>query len=289
MNDLKPTPQRTIATMTLMASAAFAIFATPLGWAQSAQLPLAPRAKGQEQYATPGALDSRIVEFPYNQNGVFNVLTKVERFTRLSLGPTEFVRGFYLSDTIQWEFHVAADKRNVFVKPIQRGIATTATLLTNLREFDIDLRETSGAWHQRVSWAQEPTRQGKYFEEVSNFGQIPTGGMAGAKAPTPLTEALNQPCNPSAVGVRTIYTVKKSDAAFTPTHVWDDGKRYTCIKLPEGMQETPALFALDKEGKPEIVDYRLRDGILYTARLLNYGAVLKLGQEEVHISVARGK
>lgn len=239
--------------------------------------PLKPVGKATEMQATALPIDSRVVEFPYHQDGIFRISTKTQNFTRLALAKGETVKGVYLSDTIQWEMHVAADKQNVFIKPIQNNISTTGTLITNKRSYDLELKETSTSqWHQRVTWSQPVEEPNRYFEDVT-LSQVTT------VKPTAFETAVMGPCDPSTSNKNSNYEVQ-SQVIFAPTNVWSDQK-YTCLVLPSTVQEVPALFALDAQGATEIVDYKLVGNTLVVPRVMKFGALLKLGKEEVLVKV----
>jgi type IV secretion system protein VirB9 len=238
---------------------------------------LKPVGLGTTVVANPKPLDERIVQFPFNQDGIFRVQTRVQNFTRLSLGKGEQVKGFYLSDTIQWEMHVAADKTNVFVKPINPDISTTGTLITNKRTYDLDFTETtrsSTGWHQRVTWSSPAEDTPKFFEEFN-----PNQAVEARPAAERVTLG---PCDPSSTSKKAGFSIS-GDAGFKPTAVWSDGK-FSCILLPEAVEEVPALFVLSAEGQPELSDYKLMSGMLVVPRSITHGALLKLGNQEVSIS-----
>jgi type IV secretion system protein TrbG len=249
----------------------------------SAVLKAVGKSRTETSVASP--LDSRVVVFPFNKDGIYDILTRTQRFTRLEFAPNETVKAFFISDMIQWEYHVSADKRNIMVKPIQQGISTTATVVTTERTYDLDFTEIKSesklGWMQRVSWTQpikDPSQA--YFDET---GLLPSPSPTLATNGAARREALASPCNGASLNQRTGYKIENNTAFFSPTHIWDDG-RYTCIALPASVQEIPALFALDSQGQTELVDYKFIDGVLVAPRVLGYGAVLKLGKEEVRIS-----
>jgi type IV secretion system protein VirB9 len=259
----------------------------PTQVAQATPKPLAPGAKATTSTAVAKPLDSRVVVFPFNKDGIFDINTRTNRFTRLEFAQGEQVKAFYISDTIQWETHVSGDKRNILIKPIQPRIATSATVITNKRTYDFDLTEGKGQWMQRVNWTvpfEDPSLQylqSGFFDQTASASSYPSGSSR--------QHNLGAPCNGAKLNQNTRYQVEQPGGVrFVPTHIWDDG-RYTCIALPEKTAEIPALFALDAEGKTELVDYKFLEGVMIAPRVLDYGAVLKLGRDEVRISYKDSK
>ena len=76
------------------------------------------------------------------------------------------------------------------------------------------------------------------------------------------------------------------DAPFRPDLVADDGT-FTWFRLPRKLQELPAIFVLDKDDKPALVNYELiGKNLVKTQRTANRW-LLKLGDEEVRVSAGR--
>lgn len=257
---------------------------TTLTQAQSRNNPQ-PVNQGRPTAAIAQSIDSRVVEFPFDKNGIFEIRTKLERFTRLTFAEGESIRGFYLSDTVSWEYHVAADKQNVFIKPKVPGADTTATLQTNKRSYDLDFKtvaDNDKNWHQRASWAPE----------MGNFGSMAGNGSSNvsssnsrffeAPASTVVTSASTAPslpCNPLGSNKRMRYSAS-GDPQFIPVQAWDDGQ-FTCLQMPTNFQDMPALFVLDREGNAEIADAKLRENMIIVPRVMEFGGLLKLGKAEV--------
>jgi type IV secretion system protein TrbG len=220
-------------------------------------------------------IDSRVVEFPFDSNAIFEVRTKVDNFTRLRLTPSEQVKGFYLSDTVQWEFHVSSDKKNVFIKPKAPSITTSATLVTSKREYDIEFKTSDSNWHQRVSWASSGDEDGRFFEEAQSVA-TPNQALLQAQA-----AKAAEPCNPFSTTRRMRYATS-AGTPFDPTQVWDDST-FTCIQLPSSVREYPAVFALDANGQGELIDFVIRENRIVVPRVLEYGGLLKLGASAVTV------
>jgi type IV secretion system protein TrbG len=245
-----------------------------------------PISQARTATATPLAIDSRVVEFPFDKNGIFEIRTKLDNFTRLTFSEGETMRGFYLSDSVSWEHHVASDKQNVFIKPKVPGVTTTATLITNKRTYDLDFKTVEGAgWHQRASWAADP-----------NAGYAPTAPSTSLRfyeapvvavtAAAPAAVALAEPkspvpCDQAGSSKRYRYTAA-GDPQFIPVKAWDDGV-FTCLQMPTNFQDLPALFVLDREGNAEIADHKLRENMIIVPRVMEFGGLLKLGKAEVII------
>jgi type IV secretion system protein VirB9 len=277
-----------IATLFIAISAINTAAIAQTGSNSSNRNPL-PVNQGKSVYATSLPIDSRVVEFPFDKNGIFEVRTKLDNFTRLTFVEGETMRGFYLSDAVSWEHHVAADKQNMFIKPKVPGITTTATLITNKRTYDLDFKtvpEGSSNWHQRASWAPDPTAgyavtapstSLRFYEAPIVPPAAPVTPVA-AIAPEPKQPV---PCDQSGNNKRYRYSAA-GDAQFIPVKAWDDGV-FTCLQMPTNFQDLPALFVLDREGNAEIADHKLRENMIIVPRVMEFGGLLKLGKAEVII------
>ena len=70
--------------------------------------------------------------------------------------------------------------------------------------------------------------------------------------------------------------------AFKPTQVFDDGK-LTYLRMPQDVQELPALFAVIEGQEYSLVNYTVDGSYIVAQRLLD-SAVLKLGKTEVRVT-----
>lgn len=215
--------------------------------------------------------NTRLVEFPYDENVSYFIKTMDNVNTNLEVPGKEIIQGFYLSDPIQWEFHVTGDKRRVLVKPKGIGLKTTGTLVTDQRSYELTLESVGLGkhWFQRVRWRLpgEGAANGVYWQ--------PTVGEDGK----PLnTEVDGYSIDPEKM--RFDYVVKGS-ASFRPDQVFDDGVRtYFRIGKP---QDVPAVFAIDKDGELDVIDYIVKADYIIAPRIASK-FVMKLNGEEVMIN-----
>ncbi|MBU1666534.1 MAG: TrbG/VirB9 family P-type conjugative transfer protein, partial [Gammaproteobacteria bacterium] len=101
--------------------------------------------------------DTRLAVYAWHPDQVFPVLARTGMYTVLAFEEGERVQGVYLSDTARWQFHVAGDKRHIFIRPfadIGVGAFNSGTVITDRRVYQLVLesRGENERWHQRVSW-----------------------------------------------------------------------------------------------------------------------------------------
>lgn len=233
---------------------------------------LAPPGAHAQSSAVPMPLDTRLVAFRYHPDESYVVLTRPGAVTHIALEPDESITAFALGDTVQWI--VQERGPHLFVKPVRAGLYTSATLVTSRRVYQLALRSgpEEGAWYQRVSW----THPG-IIAAGSGVVPSPVAAPAAIASTAAGLPALDLP------RVEFGYRIE-GDAVFRPVAVLDDG-RFTWFRMPPGLVEVPALFALapstDAESG-ELVNYLTRGRWLVAQRLAS-GFVLRLGREQVRI------
>lgn len=252
-----------------------------------------------ELVATPLRGDTRLVEFQFDADNTFLVLTKPRAVTHLQFAPDELIMSVAAGDTSNWEITPTKNRKNLFLKPRYEDLETSLTVLTDKRPYQFVLKSTGDGrkWYQRVSWV--------YATELVleiDPSEAAGGAMSGADRPTPLTagpvasaaptsaragdgravpeyrDAGTLGINPSSM--RFNYRIE-GDAAFRPDMVFDDG-RFTYFRMPADLQEQPALFAVIEGAEYSLVNYTVNGDYIVAQRLLET-AVLKLGKPEVRV------
>ena len=225
-----------------------------------------------ELVATPLPGDTRLVQFPYNEDNTYLVLTKPKSLTHLQFAADEVISTTAAGDTAQWIIEVTKNRKNIFVKPRYEKLETSLTVLTDKRQYEFVLKSNAEGqkWYQRVVWEyQNPVvleleSPLPVVDPVAVAAQSPAATMAGI-----------DPKN-----IKFEFNVD-GDAAFRPTAVFDDGK-FTYLKMPSDLQELPALFAVIEDQQYSLVNYTVNGDYLVAQRVLD-SAVLKLGKLEVHV------
>lgn len=249
-----------------------------------------------ELIATPLTGDTRLVQFTYDEDNTFLVLAKPKAVTHLQFASDEMLQSVASGDTSQWELTPTKNRKNLFIKPKFEGIETSMTVITDKRTYQFVLRSTADGkkWYQRVSWMYSSSlvlEQDALLDSPSNVSV--TGGLPEAvqgNGTRPLQPAFHpSPLNPAAGSATTLkpdslrfnYKVD-GDAAFKPTQVFDDGK-FTYLRMPQDVQEMPALFSVIEGQEFALVNYTV-DGSYMVAQRLLETAVLKLGKNEVRVT-----
>lgn len=240
---------------------------------------LAARA---ELFATPLPGDTRLVQFEYDADNTFLVLSRPKSLTHVEFGADERIQTVAGGDTKHWELTPTQNRRHLFVKPIYEQLETSMTVITDKRTYQFVLRSTGpGAkWYQRVTWRYGQTMALDLRAEEERASEVAKVDRAAEKDRQDQTLAVGV----SPKDLRFDYSIT-GDAPFKPVSLFDDGK-FTWIRLPSKVAELPALFGITEGGETSIVNYVVQGDYLVAQRVME-GGVLKLGKLEVRF--VRGK
>lgn len=224
----------------------------------------------------PMPADARLVEFPYEPNDTFIVLTRPKSITDIVLHQDEDVLGLALGDTFQWQVKEA--KGHIFVKPLRPNLSTSVTLVTTARTYQFTLQSSpeDGAWYQRVSFTYP---QLLVIERERQAAVRRTNEAEQARLDNQLASPRLSPEN-----LNFEYAIS-GDASFKPVQVFDDGK-FTWVRMPK-TQDMPAFFMVAEDGGIELINTHLRGDYVVVQRLVNK-LLLKLGKTEVKVERNKG-
>lgn len=224
----------------------------------------------------PMPADAKLVEFPFEPNDTFVVLTRPKSVTDIVLHPDEEVISLALGDTFQWQ--VKDVKGHVFVKPLRPNISTSVTLVTSARTYQFTLQSSpeDGVWYQRVGFTYPQLlvieRERQVLAKRTQDAEI-------ARLDAQLASPKLSPEN-----LNFDYSIS-GEASFRPKQVFDDGK-FTWVRMPK-TQDMPAFFMVADDGGIELINTHLRGEYVVVQRLIDK-LLLKLGKTEVTIARNRG-
>lgn len=221
----------------------------------------------------------RLVEYDFSEDRIYKVLVRPKNVTFLRFEPDERVIFVSCGDTSTFVLTVPKSKEFVEIKPKWDGYSTNGMIKTNKRTYLLDLESVpDGAkWYQRVSWlyTDSVTLDQTAGSDDSSGGSGKGGEIArlGQTGDPPLT------LNAADLSMR--YDIK-GDAPFRPVHVVSD-RTHTLIRMPDGLQELPALFMKVDDSKDIVlVPYVVQPPYLVVPRIMDR-FVLKIGRAEVTV------
>lgn len=240
-----------------------------------------------EMRATPLRADARLVEFEYSPDEVYLILCKPKRSVFVRFGPDETITYASAGETKDFDITVPKAKTFMEVKPRFDDVETNATVVTTKRTYHLVLRAPKegqkdfGKFYARVEW--------KYpRSNLMDLTEDAIGGQSGTSS-APVIPVGQDGTVRAGVDIKKLNFEYKVEgkADFTPVQVFDDGV-FTFIRMPGGLQELPALFALTSESPKDLalVNYDVKGDYLVAQRVMK-NFLLRLGKEEVTIKAKR--
>lgn len=238
-------------------------------------LQLASNDANAESAPIPLPADNRLMQFVYNPNDTYTILTRPASATHVELGPDETLEIVVMGDTFQWI--TSRTGKHFFIKPIKPDIFTSATLITNKRSYQLTFRASpeNGKWMQRVSW---------HYPEIAMLA----GVASEAKVRDEKTEKSRldevMPFSGLSPEKLNFGYVPEGEATFKPKTVFDDGK-FMYIRFAPNTQELPAIFMVQADGALALVNYIVKGDLIVVQRLAK-SLLFKLGKAEVRVNKA---
>lgn len=244
-----------------------------------------------ELIATPLRGDTRLVEFQFDPDNTFLVLSKPRAVTHLQFAPDEQIMSVAAGDTSNWEITPTKNRKNLFLKPKFEDLETSLTVLTDKRPYQFVLKSTTDGkkWYQRVSWVYSSQVVLELDPAAASDAADAASTAAAANQGTSTSPSAVRPEGPAGINpeaMRFSYRIE-GDAKFRPEIVFDDG-RFTYFRMPADLQEQPALFAVIEGNDFSLVNYTVNGNFIVAQRLLDT-AVLKLGKPEVRVTRVEAK
>lgn len=221
--------------------------------------------KAEQDPAENSYVNSAMV-FDWEENALFNVYAAPNFLTHIELEPGETILSKGAGDTQRWivqETHTGFGFTKtpiVVIKPSKPGLTTNLMISTNRRVYYLQVKSFPETYMATVKWT--------YPKPLVVENQVDPKRLVAKKAPKS-SQSLN---------FKYAFITKKKPS-WMPLRAFDDGKK-TYIQMPKSAsnQEMPALFALNKKGDREIVNYRMEDNFFVVDRLLDL-AELRLGEK----------
>ena len=175
---------------------------------------------------TPGAGDPRIQSVMYDPDQVVQLQVATGYQLTVEFAPDERIENVAVGDSGAWQ--VTPNKRGdrLFIKPVQGGVTTNLTVVTDARTYIFELSGGYGgaqAFTVRFQYPPPP-------------------------APAATGQAINAPGRYKLSGTK----------AIQPDAISDDGEKTYIIWRAE--QSLPAVFKIDRDGKETLADGAMRDG-----------------------------
>jgi len=207
--------------------------------------------------------------FPWREGALYRIYAAPENVTTIALQAGETLMDVSAGDTVRWVIGDTASgdghgaKRvHILVKPTGAELKTNLVILTDRRAYHLELIATKETYMASVAWT------------------YPGDGLGlrrSASESTALPDAMTE------TGIRLDalhfrYRIEGDTPAWRPLQAFDDGRK-VYIEMPAGLGqgEAPPLFVSGQDGRPNLVNYRIR-GTYYIVDRLFTAAELRLGE-----------
>lgn len=204
--------------------------------------------------------------YPYTRGALYQVYTAPEQVTDIALQPGEELMSVSAGDTVRWVLGdtisgTGADAQvHILVKPIQPGLKTNLIITTSRRAYHLELHAFRETYMAAVNWrySDQPLVQRKAMPRD-------------VRAAAPLGLQLDR--------LRFRYEISGDETHWRPTRVFDDSRK-VYIQFPARLDqgEAPPLFVVGRDGKSQLVNYRMQSNYYIVDRLFSM-AELRLGEK----------
>jgi len=231
--------------------------------------------KANDSAAIEPSLDNymnAIQIYPYRLGALYQVYTAPEQVTDIALEPGEELMSVSAGDTVRWVLGDTVSgsgdtaQVHILVKPIQPGLKTNLIITTSRRAYHLELRAFKETYMAAVSWRYPDrplVKTARAMSEASSKRKPERAGRTGLQ--------LDR--------LKFRYEIDGDKPHWRPVRVFDDGRK-VYIQFPARLDqgEAPPLFVVGRDGKSQLVNYRMRDHYYVVDRLFAR-AELRLGEK----------
>jgi type IV secretion system protein TrbG len=207
--------------------------------------------------------------YPYSAGALYRLYSAVNQVSDIALQPGEKLVSVSTGDTVRWivgdttSGEGALQQVHILVKPIAADLKTNLVITTERRTYHLELESTETTYMSSLSWTYPADDLIAIKKKNGTVAGIDTVSIDGAQT----FDNLNFR-----------YRIE-GKASFTPSRVFDDGTKVYIqfpSSLPQG--EAPPLFVQGSNGKPALVNYRVKGNTYIVDRLFAV-AELRLGSK----------
>jgi type IV secretion system protein TrbG len=243
--------------------------------------------RAQQNAASPGADGRLLLAFGA---GLPTVVCAPLRVCLIELQPGERLEGEpQIGDSVRWNVSPATygkgdDSTAVLVlKPQMPGLDTNLLITTDRRAYYVRLVSKAEDYVSRVAFVYNDDDGGKKWKE--HFAEQKREDVAAARTPMRQDSGL-------LIAVDHLhfdYEIKGGDENVRPRRVFDDGEK-TYLQMSANVlnREAPVLVVLGKDGKGEMVNYRVKEQTYIVDRLFERAQlVLGSGKKAQKVEINR--
>lgn len=203
--------------------------------------------KNEISVPMPGNLDSRIVNFAYTPDVVYQLPITVGMHTHIPLGDDEeLIETPRIGEKVRWR--IEGNEKNLYVKALVPGVKTSLSLVTNKRIYQFELVATNDP-KNRIQKAKFTYPDEEAGIQIA-WRKSQENAIQEANAIERHLAAQNLANKPIPASNLVFYNIHTNNEDYKKMHVYADGVK-TWMRLPPGIQDLPAVFMVEKNEKGE--------------------------------------
>ena len=207
--------------------------------------------------------------YPYRVGALYQVYCAPEQITDVVLQPGEDLVSVSAGDTVRWVLGDTVSgtgtqaQAHILIKPTQAGLKTNLIITTSLRAYHLEMHAFEETYMAAVSW--------RYADQQLTTRMIRSDSVRAPEQPSPGTLPIER--------LNFRYDLDGDFPHWRPERVFDDGRK-VYIQFPGRLDqgEAPALFVIGRDGKSQLVNYRM-SGTYFVVDRLFARAELRLGEK----------
>lgn len=246
----------------------------PVKGAKEKQIPpeqaVAKANKAARIEPTRAGYINAIQVYPWTEGALYRLYSSPEKVSTIVLQPSEELIDVSTGDTVRWVIGDTASGQgstrrvHILVKPTLPDIQTNLVVLTDRRTYHLELVSTKQTYMASISWT------------------YPTDSLVALHKQNETALESEQRIADRGVRLDNLnfrYRIEGDDPPWRPLRAFDDGHK-VFIQMPSGLPqgEAPPLFVAGADGRPNLVNYRVRGSYYIVDRMFGV-AELRLGEE----------
>ena len=207
--------------------------------------------------------------YPWTEGALYRLYASPEKVSTIALQPGEELIDISTGDTVRWVVGDTASGQgssrrvHILIKPTLPDIQTNLVVLTDRRTYHLELVSTKQTYMASISWT------------------YPTDSLVALHKQNEAAQESEQRVADGGVRLDSLnfrYRIEGDDPPWRPLRAFDDGRK-VFIQMPSGLSqgEAPPLFVAGADGRPNLVNYRVR-GAYYIVDRMFGAAELRLGE-----------
>ena len=191
--------------------------------------------------------------YPFMEGALYRLYAAPEQVTDIKLEPGERLNSVSAGDTV-----------HILVKPIAPGLSTNLVIATDKRAYHLEMHSFRETYMAAISWTYPQDQFVKRRNQIQRVNDDVETVIAASVDPDDLQFR---------------YEIEGDKPHWRPVRAFDNGKQ-VFIQFPDNIAQggAPPLFVLSRDGKPELVNYRMRGNYYVVDRLFS-AAELRLGEK----------